>query len=174
MVKILRLIAILFLFTGCNYKTEEAARKQIYYFSLVNYFENQSSLLENKSIVKTVAKNNVTETRKVTISNWEQEFALFVESDINKAAWKDSYTKDSTANKIKYQAKVDDLRVRSIEIDLKNNKPAKITILNQSNNLLYHTTETLIYIPDSLYQIKKHQKVILLGLNNYEITGLLK
>ncbi|MFC5282133.1 hypothetical protein [Pedobacter alpinus] len=174
MIKFFYLFIIVILFSGCNSCNEPTTRKQIYYFDLQAYFGEQAVLLKNKSIVKTVAKNKVAEKQNLIISNWEQEFSLFTESDINKAAWKDSYTKDSTANKIKYTAKEVDLRVRSIEINLQNLKPSKITIVNQGDNYLYHTTDTLTYIPDSLYQIKKHQKVILLGLNNYVITGLIK
>lgn len=172
--KFFQLILILFLFSGCISSDKKNARKQIYYFDIASYFNKQAKQLANKRVVKTVSKNNVSETKEMLISDWKQELALFTESDINKAAFKDSYEKDSTNHHIKYTAKDEDLKVRTIEIDLENGVVKKLSINNATNNLLYHSTEELILIPDSMYQINKHQKVILLGLNNYEIKGLFK
>lgn len=174
MSKFSQLILILFLFSGCISSDREIARKQIYYFDIESYFNSEAEQLANKKVIKTVSKNDVSETKEMLIGDWKQELALFTESDINKAAFKDSYEKDSTNHRIKYTAKDEELKVRTIEIDFEDGVVKKISINNSTNNLLYHGTEELIFIPDSMYQINKHQKVILLGLNNYEIKGLFK
>ena len=171
MIKIFQFLFILLLFSGCSSSSDEHAQKQLYFFDIAGYFKQQASLLSGKPVLKTVNKNGSGETKKVLIKNWEQELQLFADADINKAAWKNSYKKDSTASVLLYTAEDPELKVRSIKITFKNQQPKEIVIHTQSTNLLYHTTEKLIFIPDSLYQISKHQKVILLGSNNYEISG---
>jgi hypothetical protein len=121
-----------------------------------------------------VAKNGVKEERNIKVTDWKNEFDLFIDADINKSAWRDSYTKDSTANKIVYRAKDEDLKTRSISIILDNAKLKQIVIKTKVDNLLYHSEETLTYREGLSYQIKKHQKVILLGLNDYLIEGKFK
>ena len=168
---IYKFIIIVLLFSGCSSATEEQANKQQYFFDIAGYFERQASTLKGKKIIKTVSKNETSETKTLTIENWEQELQLFTDADINKAAWKNSYKKDSTANKLTYTTSDPELRVKNISIEFKNSKPAKLVINTESENLLYHTKEMLLFIPDSVYQITKHQKVFLLGLSNYSITG---
>jgi hypothetical protein len=174
MIKLFKLIIILFLFSSCSSSSDEQAQKQNYFFDIAGYFKQQATLLTNKSVTKTVSKDKATETKTLIVENWEQELQLFTDCDINKAAWKDSYKKDSTSNTLIYTATDPDLRVRAIKINFLGQSPSKIEISTQSKNLLYHTTENLVFIPDSLYQITKHQKVILLGLHDYKISGRFK
>ncbi len=174
MIKVFKLSILLFLFSSCSSSPDEQAPKQNYFFDIAGYFKQQAATLANKQVVKTVSKNKDAESKTLVIENWDQELQLFTECDINKAAWKDSYQKDSTTNVVTYSATDPELRVKSIKINFAGDRPAKIEINTQSKNLLYHTTENLVFVPDSLYQITKHQKVILLGLNDYEISGLIK
>ncbi len=174
MIKLFKLIVVLFLFSSCSSSPVEQTQKQMYFFDIAGYFEQQASLLNTKTVVKTVSKNKNAETKTLVINNWEQELQLFTECDINKPAWKNSYKRDSTSNVLSYTATDLDLKVRSIKINFEGETPTKVEIHTQSKNLLYHTTEDLLFIPDSIYQITKHQKVILLGLNDYEISGRFK
>ncbi|OAQ42183.1 hypothetical protein A5893_03440 [Pedobacter psychrophilus] len=171
-----KIIIISFLILGCTPGSKKDEARKIYYFDLKSYFQNLTDSLNDKQqiIQKTVSKNGVKEEKNIRITDWKNEFALFIDADINKSAWKDSYTKDSTTSKIAYRAKYEDLKTRSIHIILNNGKPKEIIIKTRVDNLLYHSEETLIYRNEILYQIKKHQKVILLGLNDYLIEGKFK
>ncbi len=173
MQNLLKAFACLLLLSNCCSENKEKTVRQIYYFDLQSYFNEQAKMLNKtaKKINKTVAKNEITEQKLIRIINWETELALFINADINKPAWKDSYTKDSTATKVIYTATDKDLRTQKIEINLNHGKATQFVIDTQEDNLLYHSTEHLEYIPGVLYLIKKHQKVFLLGLNNYEIKG---
>ena len=173
MLNLLKAFACLLLLSSCFSKNKEEAVRHIYFFDLQSYFKEQALTLNKtaKKINKTVAKNEITEEKLVSINNWETELALFINADINKPDWKDSYTKDSTATKVIYTATDKDLRTQRIEINLYHSKATQFVIDTQEDNLLYHSTEHLEYIPGVLYVIKKHQKVFLLGLNNYEIKG---
>lgn len=144
------------------------------YFDIKGYFKNTAAQLkkEHNILTKTVVHNGTSESKKVVISNWDAELALFTESDINKPAWNGSYTKQDSAGAIIYTAKDADLRTRRILIDkTKNGSIKEIAICNEVNNALYNTQENLHYYPDSGYAIEKYQKVKLLGANTYKITG---
>ena len=168
-----KILLISFLILGCTSSSKKDEVRKIYYFDLKSYFQNLADSLNRnqKTIHKIVAKNGVKEEKNIQVTDWKNEFALFIDADINKSAWQDSYTKDSTANNIIYKAKDEDLKTRSISIYLTKGKPKQIIIKTKVDNLLYHSEENLTYNDGLSYQIKKHQKVILLGLNDYLIEG---
>ena len=144
------------------------------YFDLKEYFKSDLARLNKipQPILKTVTHNGVTESKKVKIDNWERELSLFSESDINKPAWRDSYTIQQTDHTLIYMAMDPKLKTREIIV---NKKPdggvLYIAIYNYTKNLLYSTQEKLTYVPDSIYKIEKTQHVRLLGNNKYVITG---
>jgi hypothetical protein len=143
------------------------------YFNLKNYFKSQVAQLNklNRPLLKTVTHNKVSESKTVTIKNWDAELSLFIASDINKPAWKDSYIVQDTGDALIYIAKTPDLKTRRIVIDKKGGKIRWIYIINHTKNMLYQTSEWLSYFPDSAYVIQKYQKVRLLGANNNRISG---
>jgi len=144
------------------------------YFDIKGYFENRAAQLskQHPAITKTVVHNGAAENKTVEISNWKNELSLFIESDINKPAWKGKYSKIDSSGAVVYKAKDTDVKTRRIVISKAGNGNVKqISIYNEVNNLLYNTSETLNYFPDSAYTIEKYQKVKLLGANTYKITG---
>ncbi len=65
------------------------------FFDLKKYFAAESARLTkiNPLINKTTVTNNdSSQTKKVHIENWGSELSLFTGSDINKPAWKASYS----------------------------------------------------------------------------------
>jgi hypothetical protein len=151
---------------------KEGAEKE--YFDIKGYFQNSVLKLskQHNKINKTVVHNGIAESKDVEIKNWKTELALFAESDINKPAWKGSYTKRDSARATTYSANQPDLKTRRIVISKTPQGDVKqIAIYNEVNNALYNTRETLNYYPDSLYIINKYQKVKLLGANTYTLTG---
>lgn len=144
------------------------------YFDIKGYFEKNIAQLKKQHLTvnKTVVHNGTSESKEVEINNWDTELALFTESDINKPAWKGSYTKLDSAGTVIYTANNTDLRTRRIIICKREDGSInQLSIYNQVNNALYNTSETLNYYPDSGYTIEKYQKVKLLGANTYKITG---
>jgi hypothetical protein len=158
--------------TACKPAIKETGAS-LKYFDLKGYFEKDSARLAkmNPLILKTVTHNGVTETKKVHIANWGAELNFFKSSDINRPAWRDSYTIQADSNYLIYNAKVLDLKTRSITIKLVNGKVKWILISNYTKNMLYMTREMLTYFPDSLYKIDKMQAVRVIGINRYKITG---
>jgi hypothetical protein len=159
-------------FSSCSEPTEKKEIKT--YADLKGFFDAEVRRLtkSDPQIKKTVARNHDSETRNVKKIDWKSELSLFAESDINKPAWQDSYRVIKQGTKTIYLATDNDLRTREISIskDIKG-KIMKISILNHEKNMLYSSTEQLLYIPDSIYQISKQQHVAVIGDNRYYISG---
>jgi hypothetical protein len=165
----------LFLISGlqsCKPDIKES-RANMKYFDLKGFFSSDSSRLSklNPLVSKTVEHNGVSESKKVHITNWGTELSLFSESDINKPAWKDSYSVTADSNIIIYQAIDTTLRTREIMIKKSGGKVKYVMIYNITKNILFKSVEKLSYFPDSLYLIEKAQTVKLLGINRYVISG---
>jgi len=150
------------------------------YFDLQGFFRADSARLThlNPLILKSVKHNGTTESKKLHIPNWGTELSSFSESDINKPAWRDSYSITADSNVIIYQALDSTLKTKEILIRKANGKVKSIMIENRVEKyvykkkiLLYKTLEKLSYFPDSLYLIQKSQTVRILGKNNYDIAG---
>ncbi|MEO7216208.1 hypothetical protein [Mucilaginibacter sp.] len=157
---------------ACKPEIKETGAK-LKYFDLKEFFKTDSARLVklNLNIKKTVTHNGESETKTVKIANWGQEFGLFTSSDINKPAWKDSYAVTENADSLVYKAKFPELKTREIVINKSNGKVTQLYILNNIHNLLYTTTEKLLYVPGEYYLIEKDQKVKVMGGNNYLIKG---
>lgn len=162
--------------SSCNADPEGnlKAPRSAAYFSLADYFEKEAVRLnkQNPTIVKTVAKNGVEEQQEINIAYWKKEFALFIDADINKPAWQNSYRVDSTAFSVTYTATDSTLRTKEIRVDKSDTGTVThIHVSNQVNNMLYTTDEQLDYYVDSLYRIIKDQRVRIIGKSHYTVTG---
>jgi hypothetical protein len=146
------------------------------FFDIKGFFEADSARLTkaNPLITKTVTHNKVPETQKVHISNWGTELSLFIQSDINKPAWQNSYDVSTTGDILIYTAKDPALKTQKVVVKKENDQLKWIMIINHTKNILYENTEKLSYFPDSLYLIQKKQSVRVLGTDTYRISGLFK
>lgn len=165
-------IVALFWFAGCS--SETAPDAKITYFDIRGFFTSESTRLGKKNpiIHKTVTDNGTSEVREVNISNWENELALFIESDINKPSWKNSYKVENKGTAVIYTALYPDVRTKQLTITMSAaGKVKHIQINNKTTNVLYTSEEHLNYYPDSLYRIDKFQDVKILGSHRYTIEG---
>jgi len=154
---------------------ESAGSKR--YFDLKGFINADSARLNRAhiTVTKTVSHNNEgTQTKQIAITNWGQELSAFSASDINKPAWRDGYSIKQQGDSVIYTALMPSLNTRRMVVQQTGKSVKKITIENFTKNLLYQTTEHLVYYPDSLYVIDKLQKVKLLGSNRYVVKGKMK
>jgi len=180
------LFAVLFIsaLTGCQPAIKES-KTGLKYFDLKGYFEREAARLTklNKPVLKSVKHNGITETKEVHISNWDTELSLFEQSDINRPAWKTSYSILADSDLLIYKALEPELKTREILIKLTGGKVKYIMIINDTydvnakpkrdlQHLFFVTREKLTYFPDSLYLVQKAQTVRFLGVNKYDIKGL--
>ncbi|MDR3693309.1 hypothetical protein [Mucilaginibacter sp.] len=145
-------------------------------FDLTGYLKKDAARLNqlNRPVRKTVSHNGVTETKTVHIADWSSELGLFIDADINKPAFKNSYQVIDEDSLLVYKAMEKDLRVRELIIKRAGQNIKYILVYNKVENQLYKTTQKLIYFPDSVYRIETVQHVKLLGTNTYIIQGILK
>ncbi len=157
---------------GCDAPKKNTSNS---YADVKGFFSSEAKRLQklNPEVKKIVSRNDSLESKIIKNIDWQAELGLFSESDINKPAWKTSYTESNQARTTVYTALDDDLRTRKI-ILLKSpgGKIVKVQIFNFTENILYKSSERLLYIPDSVYEITKQQKVWLIGQNRYLIKGL--
>lgn len=168
-------LSLIVLMSSC--KQAEVKPSEAVYEDIKTYFESEAGRLsEKKTLVnKTIEQNGSDESRNQISVNWLDEFSLFMASDINKPAWKDSYKTIKERNQISYFAKDSSLKTQLIKIQKdEQGKIKKIDISNRTKNYLYESTEELSYIPDSIYTIQKKQNVIFLGENSLFIKSILK
>lgn len=177
--KLFAAIALLYLIpavlTGCR-SDVKGSGSGMKYFDISGYFKTETARLKNanRPVSKTITHNGVTETQKVSIENWEQELDSFTGGDINKPAWKNSYTTATGDSITLYKAIEPNLKVREIIVKKDADKVKWIVIYTKTENILYKNIEKLSYYPDSLYRIEKSQHVRLMGNNNYTITGVIE
>lgn len=159
--------------SSCRPQVKEA-KGNLAYFDIKGFFTADALRLNQKhiAVTKTVMHNGELQTKKINITNWLNEFDLFINSDINKPAWSDSYTIQNANGLMVYKAKTPDLKTRSVVIKKTGDKITWIIIYNHTTNMLYENVEKLTYFPDSVYQISKSQKVRFLGKNLYSIKGI--
>ncbi|WP_158824808.1 hypothetical protein [Mucilaginibacter lacusdianchii] len=146
------------------------------YFDLKKFIHTDSARLSKQQVwvTKMVSHNQESaQTRKLRITNWGRELDLFAASDINKPAWRESYSIQRQGDSVVYTAKDPKLFTRRLMIQQSGNTVKKITIQNATSNILYQSSEKLVYYPDSLYLIDKLQQVKLLGDNRYLIKGVI-
>lgn len=154
-----------------------AAQQKKLYPDIATYFKKEIERLQKAkpSVEKTIHINKQNEKKTLSNIKWEEELSLFIESDINKPAFKGLYQINKQGNEATYTATKASLKTREIKIAYNaSGKIERIAISNHSKNSLYTSDEFLEYRPDSLYQIVKRQEVLILGTNNYWILGEFK
>lgn len=171
-----RKLSILFLIFISSCSNPEEMKTKTAFFDIEGFFETEVKRLTNKksTVNKSVRQNEQSEIKKNLSVDWNNELALFIASDINKPAWKDSYTIRGDSVHFSYVAIDKNLRTISVEIkkDLQG-RPVFFKIKNMTRSKLYESSEELTYIPDSIYTINKNQSVRFLGKNTYQISGIL-
>ncbi len=171
----MKLATIGFLFIVlCSCSSKEQNKPQIAaYFNVKNYFEKEAARLDNlhRPIQKTVVINGVAETKQIKIESFSDELGTFINSDINKASWRGSFTVKKASNLELYHTDNEKIPVKNVQIQYKNNSVKSIQIIVSTTNILYHSIDTLNYYPDSLYEIKKTQKIRLIEEKRYSVIG---
>lgn len=165
-------ILLLIFISSCS--SREEMKTKTAFFDMKGFFEAEVKRLTSKrsAVNKSVRQNDQSEIKKKISVDWGNELALFIASDINKPAWKDSYKISGDSTHFSYVAIDTNLRTRSVEIKIdQQGRAVFFKIKNITSSKLYESSEELTYIPDSIYTINKNQSVRFLGRNTYLISG---
>lgn len=163
-------------FFSCNQQKEAEANTDLLYFDTKGYFEKEALRLKkiNPVVQKSVFINGSVESKSTKIDDWEKELSIFVDADINKTSWKGSFKISKTPDTENYISDNRKIPVKRITVVKLDNKITSIKIIRENKNIIYHSADTLSYYPDSLYEIRKQQKIKMLNPKKYIITGKLK
>jgi hypothetical protein len=170
-----RKLFILLLIFNSSCSSREEIKTKTAFFDIKGFFEAEVKRLKSKksNVNKSVIQNGQSEVKKNLSVDWENELALFIASDINKPAWKDSYKISGDRLHFNYIAIDTNLRTRIVDIKMDQlGRAVFFKIKNMTRSKLYESSEELTYIPDSIYTINKNQSVRFLGKNNYQISGI--
>jgi hypothetical protein len=175
--RIVILLGLFFIVTSCSKKPETKVPPT--YFDLRAFFKKESENLKvtGTHIRKKIYTGNELEEKEFKNIDWPKELRPFSEADINKPAWKLSYSVDTfylqTQVHVVYKAKEAKLPIKKLEVIFTNNKVAMIKISSEKQNSYYHAIQNLFYEVGKGYSIKGGQKVILADSSKYSVDAVL-
>ncbi|NQD69581.1 hypothetical protein HP439_02455 [Sphingobacterium shayense] len=162
-------------FHSCKPQNQKSTVANQHYADLPEFFEKEIKRLTklNPTILKTVVKDSVSESKKTSIDDWKIELSSFASIDLNKPAHKGLFKKDSTGNKVTYRSVDPKIDIQQVDIQYqKDGTPFSFLIKRKIENTLYKTSETLSYDNTDGYSIEKEQHILLLGNKFYLIKGI--
>jgi len=164
-------LLLIFFLGACNTAPKNNAVTTRQYFDLKGYVSAAAQRLNqlNPQIDKTVTINQSAEHKKLKITDWQKELSVITDADINKSAWKGLFSIRKNQNSISYISDNDKVPVKSLTVKYKNGKPEGVEILMETTNLLYTSRDILTFYPDSIYQVRKTQKIKLLNKKEYQV-----
>ena len=173
MIKNLYIVVFALALLSCNQREESKANTDLTYFDLKGYFGKEiSRLKEAKAKVnKTVSINGIEENKTVLINDWDKELAIFVNADINKNSWKGSFNVNRKGEVDTYTTNNKKIPIKKISVTHQFSRVNKVEIIINNKNILFESQDTLTYLPDELYQIKKQQKIRFLATKNYGVMA---
>jgi hypothetical protein len=137
-------------------------------------------LNENPKMVhKTIFLDGKKEEKVFRTMNWEKEWAVFLESDLNKPAYRLSYDNLSEDRLIWYSAKIGEkVPIKTFKMHLDAiGQPLQVEIMISQSNYLYETSKMLnMNIIDGhveTYSIDGYQKIRFLSPTTYKLMGVM-
>ncbi len=168
-------IPLFCIFFSCSERQEKIHYS---YFDIKDLFVKQiTDLSKNKPVfIKSAKLNGEQETQELTTINWKKELEPFVESDLNKPAFVQSYNIVETDSTLQYLLKTGEkLPISSILLKRKKNQISNIEIAVNDENMLYTWNKALIaeFEKGQLkkYSIKGNQKILIFEQENFHIIG---
>ena len=138
------------------------------FYDLQAFFEGEVKRLQAQqpSVEKTVSFDEATEVDRLDSMNYRQELKVFLDADINRPAWWDRYAIDSSRQdgalrSIRYQAKAEDLKIRSILLTFSRDSLRSVDIDLEAESAATGFRQELHYSPAKGFRIFTRQDVIL-------------
>ncbi|MFT5886027.1 MAG: hypothetical protein ACI9IP_002491 [Arcticibacterium sp.] len=162
---------------SCNSSENENQEKV--FFDLAQFIDTEIAHLEsnNVSVLKTVYINEEKETITINDLDWKKELDIIRQSDLNKAAFRLSYDKDSSVSQIAYTLKPSE-KLPIVSLRILKNDAGEITQIrsdHKSDNYLYSSSKTAIADFKnghlSHYNIKGTQELFVGSEKVFEIDG---
>ena len=144
------LLMLCLLAFSCDNAAPQTATKPVY-FDVADYVKSQIQALSTQkpTVAKNAFINRQTNKQTTNAIDWAKELDLFVQADINKPAFRNSYTvvrPDSLTYNYSLKPGEEKLTVRTltVKVDPKTRRPVLIEAVLKSENLLYESERRLL------------------------------
>lgn len=179
MKKVISLLTFCALLSACNEEVKDNQTNK--YFDLKGLIEKQIKTLNiQKPVVqKSIITADSSENQLVKTIDWAKELELFIQADLNKPAFVQSYQVDSSSMGVKYSLKeTEKLPVKYLSINRVGENGIIIEALVSNNNYLYETERHLqLSVKNKKltdYQIDGFQKIVFGKRKVFKINGVIK
>lgn len=179
MKKVFGLLIFCALLSACNPEIKESETKR--YFDLKGLMETQIKMLNTKKpfVQKTILMSERSESQLVKTIDWAKELELFIQTDLNKPAFIQSYQVDSSSLSVNYKLKdTEKLPVKYLTISRVGKNGINIEALVSNENYLYQTERHLkLSLKNnevSDYQVEGFQKIVFGDKKRFKINGVIK
>ena len=168
-IKNLFIIAILISLFACGERANTPIKTlEKPYYDVKGFFEGETKRLTEGGIKikKTVTVNGHSETKMIDKPNFEEEFKMFVASDINRPAWSDKYhinnkTSGNHDYIREYWAKDKNLKTQSLKIMQENEATSfKMEIHNRDKSVVTESDSYLFYDKNNGFSITNSQQLV--------------
>ena len=179
MKNILGIIILILIVTSCQSESTVESTKR--YFDLKGFIEKQIKVLNTQkpTVQKSIMMSDSAESQSISTIDWSKELELFVQADLNKPAFVQSYQVDSSSMGVKYTLKeLEKLPVKYLIINRLGEDGISIEAMMNSNNYLYETERHLkLSVKNSQltnYEIDGFQKIVFGDRKMFKINGTIK
>lgn len=157
--------------------TEVYYEEQRSYFDLPTFIDAQINNLKKKGqwVRKHVRKDGHEHIIERGDIDWKEELDLFIESDINRPAWRGEFKVDTIDLEreyvITYKSENKEIPVRNVvvTIDKDSGQCLKITVDRRSKNFLYQSDQSIYFTTGEGYMMKGKLSVSYLFDSEYSI-----
>lgn len=169
----LLVLSIAVFFISCSSGLTKAKNDQ--FFGIKEYFENEIITLKENAFL--ISKKSTYNTKSDSIKqkskdvNWENEWALFLELDINKPSYYNAMDYSKTRHEERYTNTKKSMPIQSVVLALENNVLKKVSIEIKTSNFISNEKINLEYIPLSSYKIEGRKKTMFSDEENYLIEA---
>ncbi|PZX46919.1 hypothetical protein [Algoriphagus chordae] len=157
--------------------------EELPYFDLKGFIEMKIQEIDSVNVIKVSRIQG--EEKKATVvystKDWEEEFSVFTDADINKTSLIDSYDTEVSNATLKHELfPTATGNVKYIKITYFEDQVSSISIKMADENLFYNsTTLAEIYMNNATklidhYSIETTQKIWFMDANNMRIQGAIK
>lgn len=170
--------------SACREEETDPNEKKTYY-DLKGFVDNQIVYLNEKKpkVTKTVQLDGKKELRAEIETDWKKELELFAQADINKPAYRNSYSI------IRIDSSVYEYRIKEgeklpvqylmIKVDSATQQPVSVKALLRSENKIYSSEKSIeltssrrnSLLEVSAYSVKGYQKLLFMNRKSFDITA---
>lgn len=149
------------------------------YYDLPSFITKQITNFKSKEqwVRKHITKDGHTHIIERGDVDWDEEFDAFVESDINRPAWRGEFKVDTISLErmyvITYKTENDQIPVKNVvvTIDKDTKQCLQLTVDRRTENFLYSSDQSLFFTTGEGYMMKGKLSVTLLFDSEYAIES---